>query len=438
MSSLLHACSRVPIRVPTRMLIVATVGGSLIIGMSALPAPANQVDRIQSAQREIRGDLNEVQQELMGANKKVRKAVLVATAAQRALVVAQREKRSARREAQRVAAVAESLRIEAAYAQSEYQLGVRAKKRIELRLFSQRNDMDSVARAFYQRGPLSEIEVLLNSNSPADFTSRLVAVDYISREQQGVERSLMVTQADINRQEVQLKQLALKADQASVKAQSQLRKASLALAKANDKQRAVIKLRKAKKQAVRNAQKYAQKVKVRYQKLKKEERRLEEAAKKAVAAARKVAAQSGGTSGSPSGELVWPVPGYPKSGSVGPRIHPIYGYNSCHTGIDIGSPSGTSVKAADSGTVAAITNGGPYGRAVLLVHSGGLTTFYAHLSSESVSIGQSVSPGQEVGKIGSTGWSTGPHLHYEVRINGTPYDPMGWFGGFRNPVSCAA
>jgi murein DD-endopeptidase MepM/ murein hydrolase activator NlpD len=429
-SSLLHA--------HIRMLTVGALVGSLIIGMNVLPAPANQIDRIQSAQRENRGDLNDVQEELVGANKKVRKAVLAATAAQRALVRAQREKRSAKREAKRVAAVAESLRVEAAYAQSEYQLGVRAKKRIELRLASQRNDMDSVARAFYQQGPLSEIEVLLNSSSPADFTSRLVAVDYISREQQGVERSLIVTQADINRQEVQLKQLAAKADQASMKAQNQLRKASVALAKANEKQREVIKLRKAKKKAVRNAQQYAQKVKVRYQKLKKEERRLEAAAKKAVAAARNAAAQASSSSGTPSGDLVWPVPGYPKSGSVGPRIHPIYGYNSCHTGIDIGSPSGTSVKAADSGSVAAITNGGPYGRAVLLVHSGGLTTFYAHLSSESVSIGQSVSAGQEVGRIGSTGWSTGPHLHYEIRINGTPYDPMGWFGGARNPVSCAS
>lgn len=420
------------------MFAVFAIAGSLLVGMNAIPTSANQIDRIQSQQRENRGDLNEVQQELVGANKKVRKAVLAATAAQRALVRAQREKRSAKREAKRVAAVAESLRVEAAYAQSEYHMGVRAKKRIELRLASQRNDMDSVARAFYQQGPLSEIEVLLDSSSPADFTSRLVAVDYISREQQGVERSLMVTQADVNRQEVQLKQLAVKADQASVKAQDQLRKASVALAKANEKQREVVELRKVKKKAVRNAQQYAQKVKVRYQKLKKEERRLEAAAKKAVAAARKVATQSGDAAGSPSGDLVWPVPGYPKSGSVGPRIHPIYGYNSCHTGIDIGSPSGTSVKAADSGTVAAITNGGPYGRAVLLVHSGGLTTFYAHLSSESVTIGQAVSPGEEVGKIGSTGWSTGPHLHYEIRINGTPYDPMGWFGGSRNPVSCAA
>jgi hypothetical protein len=120
------------------------------------------------------------------------------------------------------------------------------------------------------------------------------------------------------------------------------------LAKANEKQRQVVKLRKAKNQAVRNAQKFAGQIKQRYQKLKKEERRLEVAAKKAVAAARRVAAQAGNSAGSPSGDLVWPVPGYPMSDRVGPRIHPIYGYDSCHTGIDIASPTGTSVKAADS------------------------------------------------------------------------------------------
>lgn len=426
------------LRAHIRVLVVATVAGSLVFGVTSGPASADQIDRIQSQQQEIRGDLNEVEQELVGAKKKVRKAVLAATAAQRALANAEREKESAKREAKRVAAIAESLRLEAAYAQSEYQLGIRAKKRIELRLKSQHSDMDSVARAFYQQGPLSEIEVLLNSSSPADFTSRLVAVDYISREQQGVERSLRVTQADINRQEVLLKQLSAKANQASAKALDQLRTASVALAKANEKQRQVVKLRKAKNQAVRNAQKFAGQIKQRYQKLKKEERRLEVAAKKAVAAARRVAAQAGNSAGSPSGDLVWPVPGYPMSDRVGPRIHPIYGYDSCHTGIDIASPTGTSVKAADSGSVAAITSGGPYGKAVLLVHPGGLTSFYAHLSSESVTIGQAVSSGQEVGTIGSTGWSTGPHLHYEIRINGTPYDPMGWFGGTRSPVSCAA
>jgi len=83
-----------------------------------------------------------------------------------------------------------------------------------------------------------------------------------------------------------------------------------------------------------------------------------------------------------------------------------------------------------------IGNGGPYGLSVLVAHGDGLTTFYAHLSSVSVSSGQQVDRGQRIGGIGSTGWSTGPHLHYETRLNGTAYDPMGWFGGSQRTVGC--
>ena len=74
--------------------------------------------------------------------------------------------------------------------------------------------------------------------------------------------------------------------------------------------------------------------------------------------------------------------------------------------------------------------------AVMLAHGGGMITFYAHLSSVNVSVGQVVTKGQIIGGVGSTGWSTGPHLHFEVRIDGAPYDPRGWFGGARTRVYC--
>ncbi len=414
------------------MLVAVLIGSQL----ASSPATADQIDRIKSQQRQTNSQLNNVEEELGGANKKVRKAVQAAAKAQRALTLAKQRKKTAQREAQRVAAVAERMRIESVLAKSEHRIGVMAKRGIERKLESQRTDMDSVARAFYQQGPLSEIEVLLNARSPADFTSKLVSADYISREQQAVERSLLVTKADLNKQEVKLRQLSDKAIQAEAKAAAQLRKANTALTQASQRQREVIQLRQAKKKAVKNARQYAGQVRVKYQKLKREQQQLKVAAQKAVAAARNASARATTQQGSPSGQLVWPVPGHSKSGNVGPRVHPIFGYNSCHTGIDIGAPMGTTVRAADAGSVAAITNGGPYGRAVLIVHRDGLTTFYAHLSSESVSVGQSVSAGQEVGRVGSTGWSTGPHLHYETRINGTPYDPMGWFGAARNPVTC--
>jgi murein DD-endopeptidase MepM/ murein hydrolase activator NlpD len=130
-----------------------------------------------------------------------------------------------------------------------------------------------------------------------------------------------------------------------------------------------------------------------------------------------------------------PVIGNPSS-DPGPRIHPIFNRKSCHTGWDIAAPRGTKISAADGGTVATITSGGAYGNAVMIAHGDGMITFYAHMSSIGVNIGQFVSKGETIGAVGSTGWSTGPHLHFEVRINGRPYDPRGWFGGSRTPINC--
>ena len=124
----------------------------------------------------------------------------------------------------------------------------------------------------------------------------------------------------------------------------------------------------------------------------------------------------------PSGKFARPVVGRIISG-FGYRIHPIFGVRRFHTGIDLAAPYGTLVKAADGGQVIQVGYFGGYGNSVMLYHGGGYATWYAHLSSFSVSVGQSVQRGQVIGRVGSTGWSTGPHLHFEVRINGAPQDP---------------
>jgi murein DD-endopeptidase MepM/ murein hydrolase activator NlpD len=109
----------------------------------------------------------------------------------------------------------------------------------------------------------------------------------------------------------------------------------------------------------------------------------------------------------------------------------VYNYKSCHTGIDLSASSGTPILAARGGHVI-WTNAdlsGPYGNNTLIDHGDGLSTFYAHQSSFNVNPGQRVRSGQVIGYVGTTGYSTGPHLHFEVHINGVPHDPMGWFGG---------
>ncbi len=127
----------------------------------------------------------------------------------------------------------------------------------------------------------------------------------------------------------------------------------------------------------------------------------------------------------PGEKFLWPVAGYLKSG-FGYRVHPIFGYRRFHSGVDLVAPSGTLVKAADGGDVIQAGYDGGYGYSVVIYHGGGFATWYAHLSRILVSVGQRVERGQVVGLVGATGWATGPHLHFEVRINGVAQNPLGF------------
>lgn len=123
------------------------------------------------------------------------------------------------------------------------------------------------------------------------------------------------------------------------------------------------------------------------------------------------------------GQLLWPAVG-PVTSPFGWRIHPIFHTREFHPGIDIGAPYGATVSAADAGIVEFAGTMSGYGNVLVIDHGGGLATLYAHLSAYSVSVGQEVGRGAPIANVGCTGWCTGPHLHFEVRISGRPVDPM--------------
>ena len=117
-----------------------------------------------------------------------------------------------------------------------------------------------------------------------------------------------------------------------------------------------------------------------------------------------------------------PVPGTVGSG-FGNRIHPIFGVPRFHAGVDFAGNTGDPIQAAASGKVIQVKNREGYGNTVMIDHGDGWTTLYAHLSSYAVGLGTQVALGQVIGAVGSTGWSTGPHLHFEIRYEGVPQDP---------------
>jgi murein DD-endopeptidase MepM/ murein hydrolase activator NlpD len=137
---------------------------------------------------------------------------------------------------------------------------------------------------------------------------------------------------------------------------------------------------------------------------------------------RLAAASRGGIVIRGTGQFSFPADG-PVTSGFGYRVHPILGYRRFHAGIDFGVPYGTTIRAADSGTVIFAGWYGGYGRAVIIDHGNNLTTLYAHTSAVYVREGEGVQRGQAIAAVGSTGLSTGPHLHFEVRQNGEPVNP---------------
>ncbi len=125
------------------------------------------------------------------------------------------------------------------------------------------------------------------------------------------------------------------------------------------------------------------------------------------------------------GELAWPVPGYTRvSSKYGMRFHPILHINKLHTGLDISAPMGANFIAANDGIVTKAGMNVAYGNMVIIDHGGGVSTLYAHGSEILVQVGQVVKRGESILKVGSTGYSTGPHAHFEVRLNGVVTDPL--------------
>ena len=124
--------------------------------------------------------------------------------------------------------------------------------------------------------------------------------------------------------------------------------------------------------------------------------------------------------------LRWPVEGHQITSRFGWRIHPLWGYRSFHTGIDIEANYGDKVASAADGVVLEVAYMGAFGLTIVIDHGNSIGTVYAHLSRTSVAAGQTVKAGDEIGKVGCSGWCTGPHSHFEVRVASKPENPVFW------------
>ncbi|MBS4537419.1 peptidoglycan DD-metalloendopeptidase family protein [Clostridium sp. D2Q-11] len=278
---------------------------------------------------------------------------------------------------------------------------VEAQKNIDIK-----NDtLNARLRVMYKNGNASYLEVLFGAESFTDLLSRLDLVQRIADQDVELLR-YMQEQRDI-----------IEDKKEDLERQKKLL----------DHQQNEVKIQKDKlKLANRSKQNQMNKLKKEHSKLEKLEDQLNNEANKVTNDIKKLQ--------SPTKEYVggvykWPVPGkYRVSSPFGYRIHPIFGTRKMHTGIDIsyGGQYGPTVVAANSGTVifAGWKNG--YGNTVMVDHGGQMVTLYAHNQSLLVSVGQNVNAGQAIARGGSSGNSTGPHLHFEVRKNGQYVNPLSY------------
>jgi murein DD-endopeptidase MepM/ murein hydrolase activator NlpD len=279
-----------------------------------------------------------------------------------------------------------------------------ALEKAEQELTEQTNLLGERLRAMQENGTVTYLEVLLSSQDFAELLERFDLMKEIVAQDVRLMEKIKAKRAEIEAKKADLE----KKRQELLRLQAVTRERKAAIeASSKEKEQILAK---------------TQNEKAAYERALEE---LEQTSRELEYAIRRL--QSGGKStvSRGKGAMAWPTNGRISS-YFGYRTHPIYKTRKLHTGLDIAAPQGQTVVAAADGTVIMADWYGGYGKTVVIDHGGGISTLYGHNSALLVSVGDKVMRGQAIAKVGSTGLSTGPHVHFEVRVNGTPENPMNW------------
>ena len=393
--------------------------------LSVILALAGLSVQVARADSNINQQLSQASDDFVTASKAVNAAIAEFTAARQQLPKAQAQAKAANKLLTHARAVHQKAIADAAKASANAAAAAAKVQSAQTHIVQTNDAIDALIRNVYAQGPYSELAAILTATTPSEFAERLASLQAVARSQNATLAAYTVAKADLSLVKAQADAAKLAASQAKTQAASALQTANAAAQKASQAQRQVNALVAQRSRALRVAAAHKRSVAREYATLKAEQRRL-----------RNLERHTHQYTGAPSGELMWPIPGAELVQGVGPRIHPVYHYHSCHTGDDIRGAYGTPIHAAASGVVIFLANHGAYGLHTIISHGGGLDTMYAHQSAVAVHVGEVVHQGDVIGYVGATGWVSGPHLHFEVHVDGVPYDPMGWFGGSKAPVSC--
>lgn len=367
-----------------------TLGILLVFGL--LPVYGDELDKIKKQQKEVQQDIEKQKQKLNKKNKE-KKTVLGQ------LENLELDMKDTKKDIN-------NLEKQLDYAQNRVVEINKELKETEETLDERTEVFKKRLKEVYLNGQVSYLEVLFQSTDVSDFLSRFDLLEKLVDQ----DVKLMDT-IETKKKEVESKKAELvnKRDEiSSIKQRTEREKMKL---EERTKQKKGL-LKTIEQQKVEAAQALDE-LEALSNKLAKEIRKIQEARKNSV---------SLGT-----GKYSWPVPGYTRiSSDYGWRIHPILKTKRMHTGTDIPAPAGTNIHAVDSGVVIYSGWYGAYGNTVIVDHGKGISSMYPHQSKILVKENQEVKRNQVIGKVGSTGWSTGPHLHFEIRKNGNPVNPWNY------------
>ncbi len=275
---------------------------------------------------------------------------------------------------------------------------------VEQRLAVQKDAFSARLTSMYKAGRVSYVDILLTSGTLSEFMSRLHYLRQIA-----VQDNTLINEYASNRAELLVKKEELEngiQELASLKASEEQKRADVT-------------------SRSRERESYLSKVQADRRQL---EQALDQMERESEALNKIIAdlqAQGQKRQSHPL-SMIWPATGGWISSYYGNRLHPILDYYRWHSGIDYAADSGAPIKAMEDGTVILAGSNGGYGNCVILDHGGGVSTLYGHASKILVKKGQEVLKGQTIALVGSTGLSNGPHLHFEVRVNGETQNPQRW------------
>lgn len=299
-----------------------------------------------------------------------------------------------------------SITSKVAATQQQIQANTEILAKAEKDLAARGKILNKRVRDIYENGQVSYLDVLLGANDFGDFTTRMDILKRVIKQDTD-----LIFKVKAERELILEKRAELERDRAVV---LQLQQAAAA------KKQQIQAHKQDREQVLATAVNQRDTAEKAYRELMETSREIEQRLRSQASSSSSTRASTGST-----GVMMWPISG-PITSPYGWRTHPIFGTARYHSGIDIGADYGDSVVAADSGVVIDAGWMGGYGKAVIIDHGNGITTLYGHNSELLVSEGQRVRKGQVIARAGATGYATGPHVHFEVRENGSPVDPMGY------------